>query len=148
MLIQTTRFGELEFDPNEIVFFPHGIPGFQNFKKYTIISLEESPFFYIQSVENGDLAFVSISPFEFYPEYEFQLPDHVERELEVKSIEEVRVFNIVSVKGNLEEATTNLVAPIVMNASNRKAVQVILENTGYSTRHALFHNEADQKEGS
>jgi flagellar assembly factor FliW len=137
MWIETTRFGEVEFRDHEVYTFPYGIPGFQEYKKFTLIALEDSPFYYLQSVEEGSLAFVTVDPFSFFPEYEFELPEQTEQELSLASIEDVRVLNIVSVQGSLESATINLVAPVILNSAARIAVQIILEGTGYTTRHSL-----------
>ncbi|KKC48035.1 MULTISPECIES: flagellar assembly protein FliW [Paenibacillus] len=137
MLIETTRFGQLEFRDHEVYTFPHGIPGFENYKSYTLIDVEDSPFYYLQSIEEGSLAFVAVDPFSFYPDYEFNLPEQTEQELAISVIEDVRVLNIVSIQGSLEKATINLVAPVILNAAARKGVQIILEGTGYTTRHGL-----------
>lgn len=141
MIIQTTRFGDLELEEQEVIDFPLGIPGFQHLRKYTIISLPEGSFYYIQSVDEGSLAFVAVSPFDFYPGYEFKLPEGVQKDLGSPSIEDIRVLNIVTIKDDLQQASVNLVAPIVWNAANRLAVQVILQDTGYRTRHPLLSRE-------
>jgi len=148
LVIQTTRFGELEFEEQEIIHFPQGLPGFQQYEKYTVIPIENSPFYYIQSVDEGGLAFVAVSPFEFYPDYEFELMENAIQELGAPTIEDVRVLNIVTVKGELEKATVNLLAPIVWNASNRKALQVILQNSDYQTKHPLFRDSAEPAKGA
>jgi len=147
-VIQTTRFGELEFEEQEIIHFTQGLPGFQQYEKYTVIPIEESPFFYIQSVDDGGLAFVAVSPFDFYPDYEFELVESAIQELGSPVLEDVRVLNIVTVKDELDKATVNLLAPIVWNASNRTALQVILQNSDYQTKHPLFRNSTEPAKGA
>ncbi|MCQ6563560.1 flagellar assembly protein FliW [Paenibacillus mendelii] len=148
MVIQTTRFGELEFDEQEIIRFPQGLPGFKQYEKYTVIPIEDSPFYYIQSVDEGGLAFVAVSPFDFYPEYEFELREDALQDLGFPSIEEVRVLNIVTVKDELEKATVNLIAPIVWNAVTRTALQVILQDSDYKTKHPLMKVSPDRQKGA
>ena len=53
-----------------------------------------------------------------------------------------QIFTIVRVADKLEEMTTNLIAPIVVNIKTRTARQVVLENTSYTVRHLLFPNGA------
>lgn len=138
MIIETARFGPLDVRDKEIYTFPSGIPGFPECKRYALIPVEESPLFHLQSLEEGGLAFVAADPFSFYPDYEFKLPEQAEKELDLRQIEDVRVLNIVSIHGDLADATLNLVAPVVFNVRTAEAAQVILEGTSYTTRHALL----------
>lgn len=138
MIVQTMRFGQIEIEENEIIRFPYGIPGFPDSVNFTLISLEESPFYFLQSVEVGNLSFVLVSPFEFFPDYEFELKADVLHDLGNPMPEQVRVLNIVTVKDDIEEATANLSAPIVWNVESRSAVQVVLQDNAYRTKHLLF----------
>ncbi|OXM14130.1 flagellar assembly protein FliW [Paenibacillus herberti] len=147
MIIETTRFGPLDSRDKEIYTFPAGIPGFTQYTRYTLIAVEDSPLFHLQSLEEGNLAFVVADPFAFYPDYEFKLPEQAERELGLKSVEEVRVLNIVSINESLADATLNLVAPVICNTNSGAACQAILEGTSYTTRHALLRpSQATDKE--
>ncbi|MDR6883480.1 flagellar assembly protein FliW [Bacillus sp. 3255] len=144
MFIQTTRFDQIEIDENDIITFKQGIPGFENKAQYIVLELEASPFSFLQSVEDADLAFVIVDPFAFYPDYEFELPESAKEELEIDSLEQVEVRCIVSVKGDWDNATTNLVAPLVINRVLKLGRQVVLTKTTYSTKHLL---EMKIKEG-
>ncbi|MBM7566477.1 flagellar assembly protein FliW [Paenibacillus sacheonensis] len=146
MIIQTSRFGQLEIEDNEIIQFPQGIPGFPEYKPYTLISVEDSPFYFLQSVEEGSLSFVLVSPFEFFPSYEFELSADALHELGHPAREDVRVLNIVTVKDDIEEATVNLAAPIVWSGATRAGIQVILQDASYRTKHLLFQSKAGAEE--
>ncbi|MBO7747231.1 flagellar assembly protein FliW [Paenibacillus sp. MWE-103] len=145
MILQTTRFGQIEIEDHQWIVFPSGIPGFPQHKRYTLVSIEDSPFYVLQSVEEGSLSFIVTSPFDFFPDYEFELESNMLHELGQPSPEQVRVLNIVTVKDKLEEATANLAAPIVWNTANRQAAQVILQHTSYRTKHALFSPPSGNK---
>ena len=93
-----------------MICFPQGIPGFPEYKKYTMISLEDSPFYFLQSVDEGSLSFVLASPFEFFPDYEFELKTDVLHELGNPEPEQIGVLNIVTIKDGIEGATANLAA--------------------------------------
>lgn len=138
MMIHTSRFGALEYEHEQIISFESGIPGFKDYKKYMIVSVEDSPFRYLQSLEEGSVAFIIVSPFEFHSDYEFQLPEQVKAELNISSDENLEVYNIVSVQEELVKATLNLAAPIIINRINNMGIQLILPDGVYSIHHPLF----------
>ncbi len=138
--IQTSRFGEIEIDENRVIDFQEGILGFPRQKAYIIVeNSKDSPFFWLQSMEVPELAFVLTNPFSFKKDY---LQSLSSEELSLfKEDEENRfvVFSIVTVPaGHPEKATTNLLGPLVIDTKTRSGKQVILPNSGYSHRHPLF----------
>lgn len=143
MKLCTTRFGQLEIQENDIYVFPNGIPGFEEHRQFALIEVEEhKPFSYLQSISNPDLAFVIIDPFIIHPKYEFDLTDDFIQEIQIESVDQILVRVIVSVRDSLDKATANLVAPIVLNANERKGKQVILTHGDYSTKHRLLEISA------
>lgn len=139
MIINTTRFGEIDIPEEELLNFPQGLPGFPERKSYALLPYKpESPFAFLQSADEPDLAFILADPFAFIKDYEFELDDGVAREFGFSKDAPPQVFNIVTVPENAEEMTANLVAPIVVNLRDRTAIQIVLEKTAYTTRHRLF----------
>lgn len=139
MKIETTRFGEIEIREDDIYTFPDGIPGFEQDKRYAVLELEElDGFACLQCVDRGELSFIVVNPFVFYPEYEFNLPKTEAKRLGAAEPGDLSVWSIVTIKDKLESATVNLVAPIVLNERNRQGKQVILVDSSLNTRHALF----------
>ncbi|MFD0673634.1 flagellar assembly protein FliW [Cohnella sp. GCM10027633] len=139
MNVHTARFGELDIREQDIVRFEQGIPGFEELKRFTLIEVEEhAPFSYLQSIDDGEVSFVITDPFEFYSEYECELPDQVVEGLKINSADQVAVRVIVSINGQLETATANLLAPVIVNLGSRLGKQVVLAKTSYTTRHSLF----------
>lgn len=137
-MIQTTRFGELECNKEQIVTFSSGVPGFIEYKKYMIIEIEDSPFQYLQSIDEPSLAFIIASPFDFFPEYEFELSGELMDEMNINSSENIQIYNIVNVQGELAAATMNLAAPIIINKIDKTGIQHILPNSTYSIHQRLF----------
>ncbi|UVI29894.1 flagellar assembly protein FliW [Paenibacillus spongiae] len=139
MKLLTNRFGEIELNEDHLYTFAKGIPGFETHHKFVLLAPEQDePFKFLQAVEDPELMFVIADPFLFYPDYEFDLPDSAIEELGIQSPDQVRVHAIISIHGDLESATVNLVAPVIMNRSSKLAKQVVLSKTAYSTRHPLF----------
>lgn len=128
-----------------IIRFERGIPGFLDEKEFIIQSFnevydlgEDSPFYFMKSVQNKDLSFIIINPFLFFPDYEFQLSNEVIERLGIQKEEEVAVFSIITLKDQVKDATANLLGPIVINTTNRQAEQLFLDGTSYTTKHPLF----------
>src|SRR5690349_4858780 len=98
MNITTLQFGEITIAEQEVFTFPQGIPGFEQYVRYIFIQPDpESPFIFLQSVDNGEVALVLTNPFVFFPEYDLELSDSVITELEISSREDVAVWSVVSV---------------------------------------------------
>ncbi|MDP4085197.1 MAG: flagellar assembly protein FliW [Bacillota bacterium] len=139
MPIKTKYHDEIEVNKDEILHFEKGVPGFLDEKEFVILPLsEDQTFSVMQSVTTPYVAFVVVSPFSYYPNYEFQLEDTVIEELSLKSEKDVLVYTILSVQDPFENTTVNLQAPIIINNSNHKAKQVILNDGNYKIKHPLF----------
>ncbi|WP_337103587.1 flagellar assembly protein FliW [Paenibacillus sp. YIM B09110] len=147
MLIESTRFGNFKYEEADIITFQQGIPGFKHLRKYILIEIAESPFYYLQSLEDGAVTFITATPFDFYENYEFDLPDHIKAELELTDEAYVRVVSIVSIQDDLAKATINLTAPIVINGSKQFGLQYILSDNKYSIRQPLFLEHGNQDGG-
>jgi len=139
MIIESTRFGELEIAEEQLFNFPHGIPGFPDEKTFAYMLHDaESPFFFLQSTTEANLTFLLVDPFAFFKDYEFVLEDDVAEKLDLSQENPPQVFLIATLKEKLADMTVNLLAPIVMNGVNRTGRQVILDKPEYSIRHKLF----------
>lgn len=136
MIIETASWGSLELTGEQIFFFDKGLPGFEEFKKFALIVLDDSPFSYLQSVDDKNISFMLVDPFAFYPNYEFELPD--EEALELGIEDRISIRSMLTLQKPLEDSTVNLLAPLVLNPLNGKAKQVILHQTVYQTRHPLW----------
>ena len=84
-------------------------------------------------------------PWNFSSNYEFDLTDEVQEELNIESTEEVMVVNIVVVPDDPQEMTMNLKAPIIINKDKRLAKQIILEEEAYPVKHRLFDAKEEVK---
>lgn len=148
MRIYTSRFGEIEVDEKKIVHFKNGIPAFEDEHEFIILPYdEESPYYFMQSVKSPDLAFLLTIPFLFFNDYTFEVDDESVKELGITNSDQVFYYTMVTIpNGSIRYMTANLVAPIVLNASNMQAKQVVLEKSNYTTKHRLFPESA-KKEG-
>ena len=143
--IETLRFGQIEVEEEKIVHFKDGIPAFEEEHEFIIVPYDsESPYYFMQSLATPDLAFLITVPFIFFPDYEFELDDVVQHELDIKDQEDMLIYVLITIPGGkIEDMTANLMAPVVLNKENMQAKQVVLDRSRYTTKHRLF----PEKEG-
>jgi len=142
--INTTKFGEIEVNKESIFNFVSPIIGFKDLKEYALVDYKpDSPFKWLQSMEDMDLAFpITLCSF-FGIDYQFDIPDEEANQLEITSGDDIFVCNIANIpSSNPQGATINMLAPIVINIVNKKAMQIILKNTDFEVRHKLFNDES------
>ena len=143
--IDTLRFGQIEVEEEKIVHFKDGIPAFEEEHEFIIVPYDsESPYYFMQSLATPDLAFLITVPFIFFPDYEFELDDVAQRELDIKEQDDMLIYALITIPGGkIEDMTANLMAPVVLNKENMQAKQVVLDRSRYTTKHRLF----PEKEG-
>jgi len=140
MKIQTERFGEVSVPDDKLINFVQPILGFEDSKQYILLEHSpESPFQWLQSVQESELAFVVTNPALFSIPYEITLTDDILELLSIQTAEQTLVFNIVNVPAdNPTQMTANLLAPIVINQENAKAMQVVLKDTNFAIKTLLL----------
>lgn len=142
MDIVTTRFGRLSVDDERIMTFPRGLLGFPSYTKYALIQTgEENYFFWLQAVEEPSLAFVVTDPSIFFKDYEVPLREEMVADLELTDPSLLQTFVICNKVD--EWLTGNLLGPILVNAANRTAMQVVLTEKKWTTRQPLFKLQAE-----
>jgi flagellar assembly factor FliW len=119
--------------------FAAGIPGFPHLRAFTLArwGSEESPFMTMTADQDADISFVVVSPFLYYPEYEFEIDDGTAERLGLASPDDVQVLCIITLHEKPEDATANLLGPIVVNVRNGEACQSVLPHTIYSVKAPL-----------
>ncbi|CAM4275393.1 flagellar assembly protein FliW [Paenibacillus tarimensis] len=143
MELQTSRFGTLAIKEEDIYTFTKGIPGFEDETEFVILEADEDgALSYLHSTTNPALMFIIADPFVFYPEYQFDAPETVQEDLKLEGTEQLMIRSIVSVRDNWEQATINLVAPIILNMENRLGRQIVLGTNDYTTRHPLLRSHS------
>ncbi|MBU7006411.1 flagellar assembly protein FliW [Phosphitispora fastidiosa] len=139
MIVKTRRFGDLTVEEQDIITMIGGLPGFEDNTKYALLDHDEkSPYKWLQSLENSELAFVVMEPFVFFADYQFELSQNDIRELEVARPEDVAVLVILVIPENPTEMTANIKAPLVINMAKMKGKQIVLNNEAYPVKLHLF----------
>lgn len=119
--------------------FKSGLPGLaEEIREFAFYQLQkESPFYLLESIDNENICFILINPFDFFPNYEFELLEDDKDKINVEDIKDLAIFCIINASRGIKEATVNLLAPIVVNTSNGLARQIILDNNSYDLRQPL-----------
>ena len=143
MDIETTRFGRLSVEDERIITFPGGLLGFPDHTRFALIQTgEENYFFWLQSVDEPNLAFVVTDPTIFFKEYEVPVREETWQELQLADEGDLQCFVICNKVG--EWLTGNLLGPLVVNAANRLAQQVVLTEKKWTTRQPLMMLQAEE----
>lgn len=128
MTINTRDFGEIQIEESTIISFPSGIIGFEDTKRYTLLSpLGEDKFpMWLQSVEAAEPCFVVYDPMEIYSDYKFEISDEEQAMLSIDDSTPYRCLTVAIVPDDYRKTTINLRCPIVINTKDNIAAQVIL----------------------
>ena len=145
MRIRTTRFGEIEIDGDRIMHFPDGLLGFSEYHDYALLQTNnEGNFFWMQSIECENLAFVVCDPLLFVPDYQVPVKSEDLKTIGLEGLDNAQVLIIVNKIGNA--LTGNLQGPLVINAHTCEARQLVLSEKRYSTRHPLMEIRPKKEE--
>ena len=145
--IETKPFGKMVIDERQILNFPDGILGFENYTQFALIEEnQESPFKWLQSLTELDLAFIVIQPDLFAPDYKPVLGQEDLDGIGLVSLDEAVVMTIVTIPNdNPQKMTANLQGPVVINPKNGKAKQFISKNENHPVRKMILDNAPMEK---
>lgn len=132
-----TRFGEVEYDPANLLHFPAGMIGFPTLHDFIVMpNKKEGPLFWIQSVDDSSIAFVLTDPSNFFRDYQV-VPEESERNsLQITADDDCFILSVVTVPQD-QTITLNLAAPVLFSPKSNRAIQIILENSEYKSQTPL-----------
>ncbi|MBS1156164.1 MAG: hypothetical protein H6R07_2088 [Proteobacteria bacterium] len=126
MEIYQTPFGQIEVDPDTVITFPSGLPGFPDIKRYKLLH-EERPdpqVLWLQALDDTDVYFSVVEADRLGLSYQITLNDDECAEIGLQSPEDVRLLLILARKENeVAGIAANAQSPIVLNLRTRKALQ-------------------------
>jgi flagellar assembly factor FliW len=119
--------------------FPAGLPGFPHSHLFQLASWggNGSPFSLLTSIEDPDTGFVVVEPWVFYPDYEFDLDKGTSERLGLSEPGDSLVLCVVTLGEAAEDATVNLLGPIVVNRYTHEACQAVLDPSLFNVRAPL-----------
>lgn len=126
-----TPYGEQEIDPESLITFPEGLPGFEDLKQFKLFHEEgKSTVFYLQSIDDAQVQFPLVDPDNFQVNYQITLSDDELALLKLDNPEDATILVTVSRADGAEDGGihANFMGPIVINTSNKVAIQKTLNN--------------------
>jgi flagellar assembly factor FliW len=135
MHINTTRFGKLAFEADDVLRFPAGLFGLEECRDWVLLADTENPVVgWMQSTTRPEVAFAVVSPRRFVPRYQVRVGAGELAPLGLERIGEAQVLTIVG--RNERCMTLNLKAPLVINLERRVGRQVV-NNSEQPLQHEL-----------
>jgi len=139
MIIKTKRFGEMEIDESDVWVFDDGLPGFEEYRHYSLFEPPETfPVAWLQSTEESGVCLPVTFIFKALPDYSFDVDETVEAELDLGESGRLAALSVLNIPENITLMTANLAAPILVNTTARKGRQVILTGDEYPVRYPIF----------
>ncbi len=142
MKLNTKLFGEIDVAEEKIITFPGGIIGFPDMTKFTLIYDEEqgtsAGIRWLQSLDEPAFAMPVMDPLIVKPDYDPQIEDEL-----LKSIGDITGDNLVvlvtlSVPADITKMSVNLQGPLIINADERKACQIIVDCNTYPVKFPIY----------
>ena len=141
MRINTKVFGEVDIADEKIIHFPLGIIGFPDLTDFTLIHDEEKgagSIHWLQSIQEPGFAMPVMDPLLVQPEYNPDVDDELLKPIGEWILDDILVLVTVTVPGDLTKMSVNLRGPIIINAAEKKACQVIVEGDGYDVKFPIY----------
>ena len=141
MKINTKVFGEIEIADEKIIHFPSGIIGFPEMTDFALVHDEEKgvgAIHWLQSVQEPAFAMPVMDPLLVRPDYNPEIDDALLKSIGELIPEEMLVLVTVTVPGDLTKMSVNLRGPIIINAAEKKACQVIIDGEDYAVKYPIY----------
>ncbi len=141
MLLKTRCFGEVQIKKEEIIRFTEPILGLGKYNQYILIENKSVfPTFWLQSVDNLELAFPVVSPFFVDENYSIRLNACDFEDIKLKKFNDVIILTLLVVPQDISSIRTNLRAPIIYNSTEKLAKQVVLQEEKYPIHFYIMDN--------
>jgi flagellar assembly factor FliW len=133
----TTRFGEFEADSRNLLSFPSGLPGFEECRRFVLLSsMEGAPLQILMSIDGPPASFLTLDPRLVLPEYRCRLGASDKERLSAGDADTLLWLVLLTINDR-GAAFANLRAPIVINPAGMVGYQVVPQDGLYPLRHPV-----------
>ena len=137
MEVRTTRFGVIEIAEDRVITFDKGLLGFPEQTQFCLLEPgDDALFFWLQSLNDPNLAFVVTDPTLFVSDYSVPVRPEQMEDLGLADLTDAQVFVIVNKVE--DQLTGNLQGPLVINTLTKHGDQLVLAEKRWTTRHPLM----------
>ncbi len=147
LTVNTSEFGSIEIKTEDVITFVQPIIGFDELKKFVLVEDKDFfPILWLQSIDDAGIVFPVVNSSFLNYKYDLNVSDFTLEDIEIKNFEDVLIYTLLVIPSNkIEEASTNLRAPVIVNANNRLAKQVVYDDDSHPIKHFLFQKK-DEKD--
>ncbi len=131
--------GEVQWTEDQVIHFPAGIPGFENARRFIVLSVPQyEPFHWMECVDGLPVRFAIINPLTFRPDYQPKIRKSDLGTLQIRDPKDLLLYVIVTLRRPLAESTANLMGPLFINIRERVGRQILIENDAYSLQEPIL----------
>ncbi|MBT4761856.1 MAG: flagellar assembly protein FliW [Bdellovibrionaceae bacterium] len=139
MQVNTSRFGLIDVSDDDAITFSEGLLGFGHLRKFIMLDDPTDEIFaWLQSCENGQLAFPILEPELFVEQYSVKMTKSDLEALNLESTDGSRFFTIVTIPEDATKMTANLKAPLVINVKEKIGRQCVLQDNKLNICEPIF----------
>lgn len=142
MTVETRLFGKITIDDDKVIKFQGGIVGFPNLTDFALMHDSERTdgkgLSFLVSLQEPAFSMPVMDPLLVKKDYNPTVEDDLLIPLGKLEQDDMLVLVTVTVPHKIEEMTVNLMAPIVVNATTRRAAQVILNDGDYPVKYPIY----------
>jgi flagellar assembly factor FliW len=130
--------------PEQEFHFSEGLLGFPTYQRFSLAPFRPgdgspSPFYILTAPEEA-ISFPVIQPELVLRHYRPNFSREVFKRLKAKSMADLLVFVIATLRGRVEDITVNLAGPLLLNPASRLGLQVVLDS--YPVRYPLVDSQS------
>ena len=132
-----SRFADVDVNPDSVVSFPDGLPGYENSRQFVLLDLADlAPLKVLHAVDAPDPCFLVVDPKSALPAYRCELGRADRMRLGASDDNALVWLAIVTIREN-GDVVMNLRAPIVINPERMVGRQVMPNNCAYPLQYVL-----------
>ena len=149
--INSKPYGKISVRANQLIHFEEGLLGFEDIKYYYLLDQNEGPFYWLQSMEIKEVAFVIINPIYFKKDYCLELSEKDFLDIGLKSREEIEKnllhFVIITLPSEDPKLmTANLLGPVIINKHRQIGKQALSLNHEYGVKNNILKELEKEKQ--
>lgn len=124
MLLETSRFGPVDVEVEDILHFPDGLIGFEDQRHWVLLGDDHNESLgWLQNLKQAEIALPVISPRRLASDYQVRIVRSQIQPLELEQFDQAFVLNVIN--RHEDKFTVNLKAPVIINLDRRLGRQVL-----------------------
>jgi flagellar assembly factor FliW len=129
--------------------FPEGLVGFPDWRRFVLMTLEdeELPVATLASLDDPNVELMVTDPRLLLPDYEVKLSEVDRAGLDLLADATPVVYCTLTLAAD-GLITANLLGPLVINPLTRQGRQIVLTESGYTTRHPVARLSSQGGDGT